>query len=297
MIIVTGATGTIGRELVQDLKARGAEFKVMVRSEEARKRMVSEGIQAVPGDFDRPESLGLALRGAETVFLLTTPRPDLVKVEGAFLQAAGKAGVKRVVRLSAMGANPSAASALTRGHGQCEAQLEASGMAWTFLRPTLFMQNIGAMYADSIARTSTLFAPAGEARIPWIDARDIAAVAGITLTAAGHEGLIYELTGPEPHSYAEVAALLGVQLGKTVRFVDVPDDAAYQAMTGMGMSGWFAHSLLCLFHDFRSNAHTAVTLGTVARVTGQPPRTLEAYLKQNLPLFRGVKAGSLAHSS
>jgi len=297
MILVTGATGTIGRELVKDLQARDVEFKVMVRSEETLRTMETRGIRAVLGDFNHPETLVAAMRGAQTVFLLTTPKPDLVEVEGAFLKSARKAGIHRVVRLSALGANPWAASPLTRAHGQCEAQLEASGMTWTHLRPTMFMQNIGLMFSDSVARTSTLFAPAGEARIPWVDTRDIAAMAGVTLVEPGHEGLVYEITGSELFTYAGVAELLSTQLGRFVKFVDVPDDAAYQSMTSMGLSEWLAHSLITLFHGFRANAGTAVTLGTVARITGQPPRLLKDYLKENLHLFRGTKAGSLTHSS
>jgi uncharacterized protein YbjT (DUF2867 family) len=297
MILITGATGTIGRELVQILLAHKLEFKAMVRSEQARAALKGKGIEAVLGDFSRPETFATALEGVKQVFLLTTPQPDIVKVEGGFLEAARKAGVNRVVRLSAVGANPWSSSPLARGHGLCEAQLEASGMAWTILRPTMFMQNLAPMYADSVAKTSTLYAPAGDARIPWVDARDIAAVARIVLTDAGHQGLVYEITGPELHTYEGVAAVLSLLLGRTVKFVDVPDDAAYSSMTSMGMSGWMAHSLVTLFHLFRANGSTAVTLGTVARITGRPPRTLQEYLNEHIAAFRGTKAGAKVHSS
>jgi uncharacterized protein YbjT (DUF2867 family) len=259
--------------------------------------MQSHGIGAVLGDFSRPETFPSALAGARQVFLLTTPNPDIVKLEDGFLEAARRAGVNRVVRLSAMGANPWASSPLARGHGLCEAQLEASGMAWTILRPTMFMQNLAPMYGDSVARTSTLFAPAGDARIPWVDVRDIAAVARIVLTDAGHNGLVYEITGPELHTYESVAALLSLQLGRMVKYVDVPDDAAYSSMTSMGMSGWMAHSLITLFHNFRANSSTAVVLGTVARITGRPPRTLKDYLNEHIAAFQGTKAAAMVPSS
>jgi uncharacterized protein YbjT (DUF2867 family) len=297
MILVTGATGTIGKELVQDLLSHHCEFKVMVRKEEVRAAMAAKGVKAVLGDFSRPETFSAALSGVKQVFLLTTPQPDIVKIEGAFLEAARAAGVNRVVRLSAMGANPWAASPLIRGHGQCEARLEASGMAWTILRPTMFMQNLVPMYGASVASTSTLFAPAGDARIPWVDARDIAAVARIVLTDAGHQGLVYELTGPAPCTYEGVAEILGTELGRKVKFVDVPDDAAYSTMTGMGMSGWMAHSLITLFHLFRANGNTAVALGTVARITGRPARTLKDYLHENIAAFRGTRVGSSVHTA
>ena len=177
-------------------------------------------------------------------------------------------------------------------------RLEASGIAWTLLRPTMFMQNLGRMYGDSVARTSTLFAPAGEARIPWVDCRDIAAAARAVLTHSGHEGLVYDLTGPELHTYESVAELLSRQLGRTVKYVDVPDDAAYDAMTGMGMSGWFASGMISIFHQFRANAGTAVVQGNLARITGRVERTLNDYLKEHLNAFRGTaKVSSPAHSS
>jgi len=297
MILITGATGNIGKELVQDLLNHQCEFKVMVRKEETRAAMAAKGIKAVLGDFSRPETFAAALGGVKQVFLLTTPQADIVKLEGGFLEAARTAGVARVVRLSAMGANPWASSPLARGHGQCEARLEASGMAWTILRPNMFMQNLGTMYGASVATTSTLFAPAGDARIPWVDTRDIATVARIVLTDAGHQGLVYEITGPESYTYEGVAELLGAQLGRKVRFVDVPDDAAFSTMTSMGMSGWMAHSLVTLFHLFRANGATAVPLGTVARITGRPARTLKDYLHENIAAFRGTKAGSPVHTA
>ncbi|MDR3670274.1 MAG: SDR family oxidoreductase [Holophaga sp.] len=297
MILVTGATGTIGKELVQDLSSHRCEFKVMVRKEETRAAMEAKGISAVLGDFSRPETFAAALNGVKQVFLLTTPQPDLVKIEGSFLEAARTAGVARVVRLSSMGADPWAASPLARGHGQCEARLEASGMAWTILRSNMFMQNLAAMYGASVAGTSTLFAPAGDARIPWVDARDIAAVARIALTDAGHQGLVYEITGPEPYTYESVAELLGAQLGRKVKFVNVPDDAACSTMTSMGMSAWMAHSIVTLFHLFRANGSTAVATGTVARITGRPARTLKDYLHENIAAFRGTRVGSPVHTA
>lgn len=297
MILITGATGNIGKELVQDLTGHGAEFKVMVRKEDSRSLMASRGIKAVLGDFHDPGTCANALKGVQQVFLLTTPHPDIVKAEGAFLKEARKAGVQRVVRLSAVGANPWGSSPLARSHGKCEAQLEDCGLAWTILRPTMFMQNLAPMYGESVAKTSTLFAPAGEARIPWVDTRDVAALAGTVLTEPGHEGLVYEITGPELHTYEGVAELLSAQLGRTVKYVDVPDDAAYNAMTGMGMSGWFAHSIITLFHMFRANGSTALTLGTLTRVTGRTPRTLSNYIKENINAFQATRATAPVRSS
>lgn len=286
MILITGATGKVGRELVQDLQARRSKFKVMARSKEAIKDFETRGIKVVHGDFERPEGFTTILSDVTSVFLLTTPRPDSLALERKFLAACRAKGVHHVVRLSAMGANPWAASALIRSHGACEALLEDSGIPWTILRPTVFMQNLVAFMGPTIAKESTLYAPAGDALLPWVDTRDIAAVAGTLLTTTGHEGLVHELTGPEALTYGQVAETLSKQLGRQITYVNVPDGAAHQSMVAMGMSPWLAEGMITLYHMFRSNGHTAQVLGTVERITGHAPRTLAAYLKENGAAFK-----------
>jgi uncharacterized protein YbjT (DUF2867 family) len=294
MILITGATGTIGRELVLDLTGRRSAFKVMARASEAVKAFESKGIKAVHGDFERPETFAGALAGIKSVFLLTTPRPDGPALEQAFLAACKAKGVQHIVRISAMGANPWAGSALLRNHGRSESQLEESGVAWTHLRPTIFMQNLVPFMGPSIAKESTLYAPAGEARMPWIDIRDIAAVAGLVLTTKGHEGLVYELTGPESLTYGQVATHLSEQLGRQITYVNVPEGVARQSMVGTGMSPWLAEGLITLYQLFKANGHTAMALETVERLTGHAPRTLAAYLKENEAAFRSVKPVEVA---
>ncbi len=294
MILITGATGQIGRHLVEELKGHKTPFKVMVRREDARAAMEAKGIKAVLGDFTQPASYVAALTGIQEVFMLTTPHPDQVSQEGAFLTAASQAGVRRVVRLSAIGASPSSACPLLRLHGLCEARLDGSGIPWTILRPTMFMQNLVPMYGASVATTATFYAPAGQARIPMVDTRDVAAVAAAVLTTPGHERLIYEITGPELFTYEGIANLLTSQLGRTIKFVDVPDEGAYTSMIDLGLTPWFAHGLITLFHQFRANAGTAVVMGTVPRLAGHRARTLAAYIQENLHAFRSPKAEAAA---
>lgn len=294
MILITGGSGKIGSELVQLLKARGADFKVMARKEEVRADLKSRGIASVAGDFAQAKTFTPALAGVRTIFLLTVPSPTTEVQEGHFLEAARKAGVQHIVRLSAQGADPWAASNLLRVHGRCEAQLETCGLGWTILRPTMFMQNLAPMYGEAIAKTSTLYAPAGDARIPFVDTRDVAAVASVVLTSEGHEGLVYEITGSVCETYAGVAEILGAKLGRAIKYVDVPEDAAFQSMINMGMNGWFAHGIITLFHAFKANGDTAVPRGTVTRLTGRQPRTLQDYVQENLKAFQPVKAGAMS---
>jgi len=288
MILITGGTGKIGRELVQNLLARQCTFKVMVRSKEAFQDLERQGVQAVQGDFERPETFEGALSGVQAVFLLTTPRPGNVAIEQSFLAACLKNRVERAVRLSAMGANPWASSSLIRNHGKCEALLEESGLEWTILRPTIFMQNLAPMIGPPVAKESTFYAPAGDARLPWVDTRDIAEVAGTVLTSTGHENLVYEITGPEALTYTQVAEHLSAQMGRKITYVDVPDAMAHRSMVGMGTPPWLAEGMITLYHMFKTNGATAQVLDTVERLTGKPPRTLAAYLKENDAAFKSL---------
>jgi uncharacterized protein YbjT (DUF2867 family) len=290
MILVTGATGNIGKELVQDLRARKGEFKVMARSKEAVKALEAKGLKVVMGDYEHPASYADALNGVEQVFLLSVPRPDIAKLEGAFLKACKAKGVRHIVRLSALGADPHVSSGLLRCHAKCEMQLEDSGLAWTILRPSFFMQNLGQFMGPTVAKESTLYSCAGGATVPWVDTRDIAALAGSVLTTPGHEERIYEITGPEALSYSDVAERLSAALGRRIAYVNVPDGAAYQAMTSMGMTPWIAEGLINLYHLCKANGTTAVPLDTVERITGHAPRTLEAYIQENKAVFRPAAA-------
>lgn len=289
MILVTGATGQIGKGLVQELHTKHSAFEVMVRSKEALKDFKTKGIAAVPGDFSRPDTFAEALNGVSSVFLLTTPKPENPDMERKFLEACKTKGVHHIVRLSAMGANPWAASALLRNHGICETQLRDCGIPWTILRPTVFMQNIVPFMGPTVAKESTIYAPAGDALLPMVDTRDIAAVAAAVLTSSGHEDLVYEITGPEAVTYGQVADRLSILTGRRISYVNVPDGAARQSMVGMGMSPWLAEGLIMLYHLFKANGATALALGTVERLTGQPPRALAAYLKENEAAFGPAK--------
>lgn len=290
MILVTGPTGNIGRELVHWLALRKRDFKVMVRTREARDAFRAKDITCVHGDFDDPRTFEGALNGVRSVFLVTPPRPDGVDLEFRFLEVCQEKQIGHVVRISAMGANPWAASVLLRHHGHCEAQLVDSGMAWTLLRPTLFMQNLAPFFGPGVAEAGVLRASLGAARVPWIDARDIATVAGVVLSGQGHEGLVYELTGPQALNFGDLAELLSAQLRRKVSFEEISDGAAVQAMLDRGISHWLAEGLLSLHQHLLANAGGAQVLGTVERLTGRAPRRMADYLLEYEAAFQGHPA-------
>ncbi len=285
MILVTGSTGKVGQHLLTALQAKGMPFKALARSEASAKLLAEKGVAVVRGDLSDPASLKAAFQGAEKLFLLSSTS-HFADLELAALEAAKVAGVKHVVKLSAWGVSRDSANPLLREHARVEAALEASGLAWTILRPNFFMQNWVAFFAHGIKAGQPVYTNTGEGRLAWIDARDIADVAATVLTEPGHEGLVYELTGPAALSYADVAATLSVLLKREVRHVPVPDTAAFQAIRGMGMDAWYALGMVALNQGVR-HGDAARVLGTAELLTGRPARTLDAFLQEHLAAFGG----------
>lgn len=247
MILVTGATGKVGKELVADLKARGAEFKVMSR-DPIRAASQLGGVSVVSGDLARPESFGAVLAGVEKAFLLAATDPAQAEREKGFITAAKKAGVRHIVKLSVAGA---AADGLIIGrwHAEAESALKASGLAWTMLQPVFFHQNFFGD-ARSIKEQGSVYAPMASAKVAMVDTRDIAAAAALALTKPGHEGKSYVLsTGAL--SYGDAVTALSEALGKTVSYVDVPPEKARESMLAGGMPAWYADALLELFAAVR----------------------------------------------
>jgi uncharacterized protein YbjT (DUF2867 family) len=284
MILVTGATGKVGQHLITALKEKGAPFKALVRSDASAQSLAAQGVETVRGDLAAPASLTAALQGAEKLFLLSSaPRFD--EIEIPVIRAAQQTGIRNIVKLSALGVSLDSSSPLFRSHARVERFLEDSGIAFTILRPTFFNQNWVAFYSQSIKAGQPVYSNSGNARLGWVDTRDIAAVAASALTENGHDGFIYDLTGPETLSYAEVASRLGKWLGREVAYVPVPDAAAFQAMKGMGFDPWYAYGMTTLNQSIQRGAADVVT-GTVELVTGKAARSLDAFLQENLAAFR-----------
>ncbi|MGH9367391.1 MAG: SDR family oxidoreductase [Thermoanaerobaculia bacterium] len=276
MILVTGATGTVGQELVKELKAARAPFRVGARSPEK----VSTA-EAVRLDFDRPETFAPALDGVDKLFLLTSGGTER---EGAAVEAAKKAGVKHLVKLSVWGAEENA-FLFGRAHRQIEQKIEASGIPYTFLRPNSFMQNFTTHHAPTI-RSQGAFYPYGhDSRISVIDARDIAAVAARALTGEGHAGKAYKLSGPESLTNGQMAEKLSRAIGKLVRFVDLPDPEYKKALMGAGVPEGYADALADLSRYFATGAGAPVT-PDYERVVGRKPATFDQFARDHASVWR-----------
>lgn len=281
MILITGATGTNGRPLVELLKQQGAPLRLMVRDKAKAEKLGGPSVELIEGDLDAPDTLEEALKGIETAFLLPPFVPDAVEMQRNFIEAAKSAGVKRIVKFSVLGADSNGSIAITKWHGEAEELLKNSGLQWTILRPNAFMQNLLGL-ADPI-KGGTLYEPVADARISMVDVNDIAAVAAATLTQDGHEGQIYEITGPQGVDSNEVAAALSAATGTTVTYVAVSSEQFRASLAGAPQ--WLIDALDELYAAYRTGAFATVT-NDVERVTGRSATDIDTWAKENAEAFK-----------
>jgi len=285
MIVVTGATGTIGRELLRLLSDRGAEVKALSRTPERGERL--PGVMWVAADLAEREALPDIFAGADRVFLLTGNVGDMVSLQKNAVAAAERAGVAHVVKLSALGASDHSKSVIGVWHYNVERVLRAAGPDWTILRPHVFMQNLLDQRV-SIRRDAKIYSPSGEASIPMIDTRDIAAVAAAALTEAGHEGKRYTLTGPEAISYREATAQLAEIVEKPLTYVPETDDDAWSRLRRADLPPWHIGGQLALASYQREGGGTEIITDLVEEITGRPARRFRDFARDFASSFQRI---------
>ena len=286
MILVTGATGLNGRELVRRLSARGVALRALVRNpEKAAALSALPNVEVVAGDMARPETLPAVLRGVDRAMLISSSDPAMLEVQSNFIAAAARAGVKHVVKLSGIMPEIDSPFRFARMHGEIERRLEASGMAFTHLRAGEFMPAYFRQ-VPSIVSKSALFLPMEDARIASIDVGDLAEVAAIALTTSGHEGNTYPLTGPEALTMAEVAGKLSAVTGKSITYVNVAPEDAKKAQLAAGMPPYLADALVELFAERRKGKEAQVS-PVAQRLLGRRPTSFDEFAQRNAAIFRG----------
>jgi uncharacterized protein YbjT (DUF2867 family) len=233
----------------------------------------------------RPETLAAALHDVDCAMLISSSDPSMLEVQSNFIDAAMKAGVKRVVKLSGIMPELNSAFRFARMHGEIEKRLEASGMAFTHLRAGEFMPAYFRQ-APAIAAKGAMFLPMEDARIASIDVGDLAEIAAKVLTSSGHEGKTYPLTGPEALTMTQVAAKLSAATGKTIRYVNVPPEEARKAQLAAGMPPYLADALFELFAE-RRNGKEAKVWPDAGALLGRPPTSFDEFARRNAAVFRG----------
>jgi uncharacterized protein YbjT (DUF2867 family) len=280
MLLVTGATGTTGAEVIRALVARGAEARGLVRDDARADAVRALGAEPAVGDLGDPASLRAALDGIDRAYLVSPLGPQQAEYEQAFLEAAKAAGVGHVVKLSMLGADEDALVRFARGHARVEQALRDSGLAWTILRPNGYLQNALSWRAG--ARDGTFYAPVPDAAISAVDARDVAEAAAVALTADGHVERVYELTGPEAISFRAQAERL---LGPGVAVEEVPVEEVTAALVAGGMPAWNAEGLAELLDHYAAGGATAVG-DHLEALLGRPPRSLDDFAQDHAEAFK-----------
>jgi uncharacterized protein YbjT (DUF2867 family) len=295
-ILVTGATGTVGSEVVKQIlsvKGEKGEEGMIVK---AAARSANDStfrnleVQVVQLDYNKPDSLSTALRHADKLFLLTPFQSNMVDLTSNLVNEAKKAGVKYIVKQSVLGADAEPAITPSRLHRQAEMIIEESGIPFTFLRPNFFMQNFVTFYSHFIKTQGAFYVPAGDAKASFVDVRDIAAVAVQVLNGnkngeSKHIGKAYDITGGEAISYGQAAEILSKETGKKVNYVNISDEDTRKGMKDMGADEWTISSMVELFGATRADYLSEVS-PAVEQITGNKPITFSQFARDYAGAFK-----------
>jgi uncharacterized protein YbjT (DUF2867 family) len=269
-VVVTGATGNVGSQVLPELRRRGVPARAFVRDAARAADVLGEEVELVLGDFDDDDSIRRAVDGADRVFLSSADGPRKVEHETAVIDACAGAGVGLIVKASTRSADPASPLAPFAWNGRSEAYLRRSGVPAVVLHSGFYMTNVlGAVDGDR------LLAPTGAGRVAMIDPADVGRVAAAVLSGDEHAGRTYRLTGPEAIGFEEAGAALGV------RYVDVPPEAAREGLAASGLPDWLVDHLDGAFRMIRAGALEEVT-DTVFVLTGREPRTFARFARERV---------------
>jgi len=289
MILITGASGSVGKAVLQEAIRKESKVRPMYRSKEDAAKAPS-GCEAVLADYADKQSLGKALDGVRSVYVVCSPIPQLAELESNMLDACKEAGVKHVVLNSALGAGDYPKS-FPSWHRKVEDKLKRMGLSYTILRPNGFLQNIVTYNAPSIRAQGAFYAAMGDAKVSYLDVGDIAVVAVKALQGGAHAGKTYELNGPEAISNQDLAKRISRVTGRTVNYVDIPESAQRESMLGMGMPEWQVTALLELQQYYKQGGG-AKTDGLLQSLIERAPVTLDQYLTANAKEFHDQAASA-----
>lgn len=280
MILVIGATGNIGGRALRDLAGAGVAVRALSRNP-SKLPSLGDHIETVAGDLDHPDTIAAALAGIDRV-LLSAASSNPVLHEANVIRQAREAGVEHLVLISSLGVEYGVGSG--PAHQPGEVALRSSGLSWTILRGMAYMTN-ALRWRDTIRSSGAFYEPTGTGRQAMIDPEDIGAVAAKVLTTPGHEGMTYELTGPEALSSDDYAAKLAAAVGRPIRHVDIPADAFRDAMLKAGVPQVVLDPVAGFYALVKAGRLDMVT-PTVEEIVGAPAGTFDAWAERNAPAFR-----------
>ncbi|GHO58976.1 NmrA family NAD(P)-binding protein [Ktedonobacter robiniae] len=286
MILVTGATSAVGKAVIKELLARKVPVRAFVRKTADAAKLQAQGVEAFLGDMTKQASVVQALQGIESVYLITPVAEHLLETEVLWAQEGKKAGIRHLVKQSEIGADPQSLSPLLHYHGKAEDAIRASGVPYTILRTLFLMQNFELMYARPIITQGMMYAPLADARMSYVDARDIGAVAAHLLGEEKYQYKEYDVTGPEAITCTQLAEIFSSLLHTPVRYATISDEEAEKALLGL-YSPWTAHAVVTLLQFYRQGGGDLVTR-VIEDVTARKPCTVVTYLTEHLQTFQTV---------
>jgi uncharacterized protein YbjT (DUF2867 family) len=286
-----GATGTIGSEVVKQLsihKDRNVRIIAAVRSINKATKIKETGVEMVEIDYTKPTTLSKVYKSVDNLFLNTPYQSDMVELTSNMISEAKSGTIKHIVKLSVMGAEAEPGITISRLHRQTEKIIEESGIPFTFLRASGFMQNFVNFFGNSIKSKDAFYLPAGHGKLGFVDIRDIAAVGVKVLTDSQYErhtGKAYSLTGPEALSYGEAAEILSNVVGKKISFVNIPEEAARKGLKEFGMDDWLINSMMELYATV-SSGYASNLSSDIEQLTGKKPISFLQFARDYADSFK-----------
>ncbi len=271
-VLVVGASGTVGSEIVKLLAAQG--HKVRATTSKKTSAQPKDGVEQVHVNLVTGEGISKAFDGVDRAFLLSPPgHADQYKILAPLIQEAKRRGLKKVVLMTAMGAN-----AADTPFRRAEIELEKSGLAYNIVRPNWFMQNFNTYWIHGILEQGKILLPAGTAKTSFIDARDISAVVAKLLTSDDLNNRDFDLTGPQAIDHSEVAKEISSSTGKKVAYEEIEPSTLKKGLVAAGFPEDYVDFLILIFGFLREGYNAAVT-DSVKRVLGRAPIEFKKYAK------------------
>jgi uncharacterized protein YbjT (DUF2867 family) len=287
MILITGAGGNVGAEVLRQIAKTGHRVRAAFQSA-SKIATAPTGIETVTMDYNQPKTIRAALRNVDRVFLVAPVSPSLVQMERKATDEMKRAGVHWIVKLSAMGSRD---ATFPRQHAESEDYIKSSGVSYTFLQSNGFMQNLFIYNGATIRGQNTFYGSQAEGKVSHIDVRDIAAVAVKALTEDLHIGKTYTLTGPEALGNARIAEILSESTGRQIRYVDLAPEDMRKALLASGSSEWSANAILDLNQLYRNNGASMVS-GDAERILGRKPTRFEQFVRDYAGSFEIEKGAA-----
>jgi uncharacterized protein YbjT (DUF2867 family) len=289
--VVTGTSSTVGSEVVNHLLTLGQKVRAAVRDLGKQQHYpTSSNLEIVHLDYYKPETFDHLFNGGEKLFLLVPIVNNMVEITSSIVKIAKRLGVKYIVNQSLMGPDIHSESTIAGLHRRAEKVIMESSIPFTNLRPNYFMQNFIVFFSHTIKSQGSFYIPAGDGKVSFVDARDLAHVAIKLLTVNGEEqqehiDKTYNVTGPESLSYKQAAEILSNQIGKKISYINITDDEARQGLKDMGVSDQLIPLLLEMYSDIRGGYASGIS-SVVQEITGNKPISFSSFAKDYAKAFR-----------